>query len=304
MTEEKRNMGSSGFEEKEEQKIIRLVKERIPGISVGAVKMKKNNGYEREGFEFRVKDSFTGIIIYREDVSAVCGEKCTAEEAADYICSAAEKELRTVFDIGDIRDWKKARHLIYRKVVNYERNRHRLPSLVHRRYLDLAEVYYLRVRIPGKGCGTAEVSVQFLEEWGVPEKELSGWADANMDADGYRIQPVQEVLQEFLSSGEPGIPDSGMYVIANGRKELGAGIMTRPECMKDFMRQIGTDCYILPGSMHELLAYPCGKDMGAEELQQMVAEVNQTAVSPEEFLSDHVYFCHMDTGVVELCSSV
>lgn len=38
MAEEKRNMGSSGFEGKEEQKIIRLVKERIPGISVGAVK--------------------------------------------------------------------------------------------------------------------------------------------------------------------------------------------------------------------------------------------------------------------------
>ena len=90
----------------------------------------------------------------------------------------------------------------------------------------------------------------------------------------------------------------------NSRKELGAGIMTRPECMKAFMRQIGTDCYILPGSIHGLLAYPCGKDMGAEDLQQMVAEVNQAAVPPEKFLSDSVYFCHMDTRKLELCCNI
>lgn len=304
MEKEKKYMGNSGFEKEKEQKVIRLVEERMPGVTVEAVKMDKNNGYEKEGFQFRAEDGFMGIIIYSKDVAAACGEKCTAEEAADYICSVAEKELRTVFDPGDIRDWKKARYLIYRKVVNYERNRERLPSLVHRRYLDLAEVYYLKVRIPGRGWGTAEVSVQLLEEWGIQEAELSEWADVNMDADGYRVQSMQEVLWGLLPSGEPDAADPGMYLILNGRKELGAGIMTRPECMKEFMRQIGTDCYILPSSIHELLAYPCGKDMEAEGLQQMVEEVNQTAVSPEEFLSNHVYFCHMDTGEMELCSSV
>ena len=60
--------------------------------------------------------------------------------------------------------------------------------------------------------------------------------------------------------------------------------MTRPEYMKNFMRQIGTDCHILPCSIHELLAYPCGMDMDEEDLKQIVAEVNRAAVSPEEFL--------------------
>ena len=304
MAEEKKNVGDSGFEIKKEQAVIRLAEEWMPGISVEPVKINKNNGYEKKGFRFREKDSFTGIAVYREDMEAVCGENCTAEEAAAYICSVAERELQTAPDMEEIRDWGKAGHRVYRKIVNYERNSSRLPLLVHRRYLDLAEVYYLKVRIPGKVRGAMEIPVKLLEEWGISEEELSRRADANMDADGYHMVPIREVLKELLPSGESGIPDPGMYVILNSRKELGAGIMTRREYMKDFMRQIGADCYIIPSSIHELMACPCGKDMRVEDLQQMVAEVSQTAVPPEEFLSDQVYFCHMDTGEVELCCGI
>lgn len=303
MAEEKKSVGNSGFEKEKERNIIRMVEERMPGVIIKTIKMDKNNGYEKEGFLLRAKESFTGIAVYREDMEAACGENCTVEEAADHICSVAERELRTVPDMEDISDWEKARHMVYRKIVNYEKNSCRLPDLVHRRFLDLAEVYYLKIRIPEKGWGVTEVTVQLQEEWGIPEEELSGWADANMDADGYHMVPMRTVLQEILPSGEPDIPEPGLYVILNGSGELGAGIMTRPEYMRDFMQQIGTDGYILPSSIHELLVCPCGKDVEEENLKQIIMEVNQTAVSPEEFLSDSVYFCHMDTGEVELCCS-
>ena len=125
-----------------------------------------------------------------------------------------------------------------------------------------------------------------------------------MDADGYHLVPMQEVLKGLYLSGKSGIPDLELYLILNSREELGAGIMTRQECMKDFMQQIGTDCYVLPSSIHELLVCPCGKGMKEKELKQMVEKVNQVAVQPEEFLSDNVYVCHMDTGEVELCSGM
>ena len=35
---------------------------------------------------------------------------------------------------------------------------------------------------------------------------------------------------------------------------------------------------------------------------EVLRGVNRDVVSLEDFLSDSVYFCHMDTGEVELCS--
>ena len=308
------NTGAMNTKEGKEQLIVRMVEEKMPYVTVGIVEADKNNGYKRTGFQFCKKGSPSGIILYPESMEAACGEGYTAEEAADYLCSVAEKELQVVSGFEKIREWETVRCRVYKKVVNYERNSSRLPSLVHRRYLDLAEVCYFRVRIPGKDWGVAEVSVKMLEEWGITEEKLFEQANANMDAEEYRVRTMREVMREIileeefpqggLSEGEcpeTDFQDGGVYLILNSRKEFGAGIMTRPGRMKEFMQQIGTDCYILPCSVHELLAYPCGQDAGAEELQKMVWEANREAVSPEEFLSDHVYFCHMDSGEVDLC---
>ncbi len=94
-----------------------------------------------------------------------------------------------------------------------------------------------------------------------------------------------------------------MYLIVNRRKEYGAGILSSRGQMKKFMEQIGEACYILPCSLHELIVVSESQGRDAKILQELVREVNRSAVvSPEEFLSDSVYFCHMDTGEVELCS--
>ena len=46
---------------------------------------------------------------------------------------------------------------------------------------------------------------------------------------------------------------------------------------------------MLPSSIHETLIIPKDAGMEFKELEQMVQEVNQTQVAPEERLSDHVY---------------
>ena len=176
---EKENTEAMNTKEGKEQLIVRMVEERMPDVTVGMVEADKNNGCRRTGFQFCKKGSPSGIILYPESLEAACGEGYTAEEATDYLCSVAEKELQVAAGFEKIRNWETARSKVYKKVVNYERNSHRLPSLVHRRYLDLAEVCYFRVRIPGKDWGVAEVSIKMLEEWGITEEELFGQANAN-----------------------------------------------------------------------------------------------------------------------------
>ena len=49
------------------------------------------------------------------------------------------------------------------------------------------------------------------------------------------------------------------------------------------------DLFILPSSVHEVLALPDNKMIGIENLRNMVREINATVVAKTEVLSDLVY---------------
>ena len=83
--------------------------------------------------------------------------------------------------------------------------------------------------------------------------------------------------------------------------EFAAGVITHPQIMKRFMEQIGSDGYLLPSSIDEFLVVPALQGISPDALSAMVEEVNQTVLSPSSFLSDHVYYCHKETGEVEIC---
>ena len=48
--------------------------------------------------------------------------------------------------------------------------------------------------------------------------------------------------------------------------------------------------YILPSSIHEVILVPESFGLEPERMQEMVKEINQTGVAPEEVLSDSVYY--------------
>ena len=59
--------------------------------------------------------------------------------------------------------------------------------------------------------------------------------------------------------------------------------------MERLHNEIG-NFYILPSSIHEIIAVPASGGFEIAMLYSMVKEVNSTAVSEEDFLSDIVYF--------------
>ena len=46
---------------------------------------------------------------------------------------------------------------------------------------------------------------------------------------------------------------------------------------------------MIPSSVHEMIIVPMTESITRKELDQMVKEVNENVVDPEEILSDHVY---------------
>lgn len=85
---------------------------------------------------------------------------------------------------------------------------------------------------------------------------------------------------------------SGSRIYKSRLKGLldGAGSILLPSVQKRMEQKYGSCFAILPSSRHEVLVAPLTD--GVQEAifyQKMVKEVNETQVSPEDFLSDHVY---------------
>ena len=87
--------------------------------------------------------------------------------------------------------------------------------------------------------------------------------------------------------------DEQMFVATVPDKIHGAGVIAYQDFMDQAAERAGGDFFILPSSIHELLIIPDNGNMGFEQLQDMVREVNETQVAPEEKLTDSVY--HYDT---------
>ena len=83
--------------------------------------------------------------------------------------------------------------------------------------------------------------------------------------------------------------DDNMYVLTNYLRQYGAACMFYQGVLSKFAMTVGTDFYILPSSVHEVILLPVRKDYTKEKLQEMVRQVNRTQVAEEDVLSDNIY---------------
>ena len=92
-----------------------------------------------------------------------------------------------------------------------------------------------------------------------------------------------------------------MYVISNSAKMNGAASMFYEDALSSLSEKLGTDLYILPSSVHEVIAV--STDMGnPNELAAMVAEINMDQVALDERLSNQVYHYDKDLRKVTLAT--
>ena len=79
----------------------------------------------------------------------------------------------------------------------------------------------------------------------------------------------------------------------------GAGLILQEDLMQQIGEIVGGDFYILPSSCHEVLVIPESMGMDVKELSAMVQQVNETEVSTEDRLSDHVQHYDSKEAVME-----
>ncbi|MCR5338722.1 MAG: DUF5688 family protein [Lachnospiraceae bacterium] len=187
-------------------------------------------------------------------------------------------------------------------VVNAEKNAKMLENTPHKMKEDLAIIYKIFLGKTGESVGTVTVKQEHLEYWGMSLDELHECAMRNSkDLMPVKVEDLSSLLSEMGFPVMPPVDDDKemMYVISNEQRINGAAGFLYSDCLDKLARKLGTDLYIIPSSIHELLAVST-KSINAMELAKIIKEVNQTQVAEDEQLSDHVYKYEAETKTFSL----
>lgn len=231
-------------------------------------KIVNKNGVMKDAIVVALPNSNMSPIFYVDSYSEM-----TDYELANYILDYVKNDTTTDQLNADVlADWDLVKDKL-RLCIRPQT----CDNTVVRKFLDLE--LYVRIQFNNSEghSMSAKINNGMLDEfdritvWDVSIDEVFEQAIFNMNYQKY----------SFMDSLNVGSTIDNYY---------GASIMADADFLKQTWNEFGSDFYILPSSVHEVLFVPVADGITVESLREMVAGVNATEVSEEDYLSDNVYF--------------
>lgn len=281
------------------RELVEAVKEVAgAGYEVQQNMVMKNNGVELQSIIVRSVGEVVSPTMYVDKfIEKIEKEEMSVSEAAEKIFGLYEenKSPELGISISDLKNKDFILSHVEYYLVNGSRNRERLKEIPHRELLDLAVMYRVVIGSNENGVASFVVSDRMMEIANITKEELDEAAVLNTKKAGFVVKKMEDIISEMIGMMEipeetfDEIPDGPkMYVLTNNRRVNGANVILYEEILGDLADQLEEDLYILPSSVHEVLAIPSSY-ASQDELKFMVREVNNTNVSNEEILGYQVY---------------
>jgi hypothetical protein len=278
--------------------------------TIDIYKVTKNNGQILDGLVILEDGRNIAPAIYLDSFFQLYQEGKTFEEVYHRIlASYRSHRADSCVDVSFFTDYRKVRHRIAYKLVNYEKNRELLTHVPHIPYLDLAIVFFCLVRMDAAyGNATILITDTHMNYWNVSARTLLEAARENTEQMlGSTLKNIRQVIQELEEcplnpeENRSEAPELPMYVLTNESSYFGAACMLYEGLLEKVARQMNADLYILPSSIHEVILVPATRALNPESLSKMVREVNQSSLMEEEILSDHAYYYRRTEHAVSSC---
>lgn len=276
----------------------------------------KNNGLHLIGLEFK-DDSNVAPIIYMNNYYMAFCNGCTFKELTQQLIREYKK-VRTdkYINIEPLLDYDNIKDRITCRLVNYEMNKCMLSDMPHVRYLDLAKIYVISLFAEDYISSEVKINYGMLQLWGKTTDEIDVIATENTEKlFTARIISMEEALREVMKNKESSnsmdkevmawLDDEDnnvvpLYIATNQYSQNGAIVMCYKNLLKDFADSIGSDVYILPSSVHELLLMKTS-EQEFDALKNMVYEINRSDVmEKDQILSDNVYIYSREKDSIEI----
>lgn len=282
-----------------------LVKENV-SIRLGSRyevtinKITKNNDTILSGLTIRQGDLNISPTIYlNEYYEGYENGRYTLYSIVNHIIETYKKnKTDKSVDMKFFLDFDSVRPFIVHRIINTERNKDFLKDVPHVEFLDLSIVFMAIINGYANykdGLASITVTNSHCKIWEIGIDELIFTARQNTP----RLMPatlktMDEILMKAKASGAEDIPTSAygsnMMVVSNNYGLYGASTMLDKNYLRDLSDAFGSNYYILPSSIHELIVLVDNFGTYSEELKEVVRSINATMVDPVEVLSDSVYY--------------
>lgn len=260
----------------------------------------KNNNVEKVALLIKENESNISPTLYLNDHFEAYQNGYSMEDISKEIVSIYSKAMKDKDNIylSDISNFESVKERIGMKLVNTKMNEKLLSVSPNIKKEDLSAVFIVHFPVlENDASATALINNDLMNSWGVDKHTLFELAQENVLRDNPPLlTSMEDTMMAIMFEKEPPnrlndatLDTTEMYVLSNKTKVNGAAIMIYPQIMSNIQKQLGTDYYILPSSIHECLILSKNGPMTAKELQNMVQEVNANEVDKMEFLSNNVY---------------
>lgn len=274
----------------------------------------KNNGIVMHGLAISYPGSNISPCIYLDEVFGEYKSGRSLESITESILNTAQESINTPDEFkniqNDFMNFEKIQDKIIMVAINSEKNQELLSQVPHTPKEDLALIYKIALKDgSSEQLGTITIRNEHLTKWGKTLDDLHNKAVENTPKLlPPQINTMNDLMKEMAKNN--GFPDEiaklmvsdipeqmQMYIISNKSRVNGAATMFYDGVLSSMSDKLGTDLYVLPSSVHEVIVISTQAGE-PDDLQEMVQEINNSEVAPEERLSDSVY--KFDSKVKEL----
>lgn len=266
-------------------------------FTVTSAIVRKNNNTKHYSISIRKDEEPTVPTLYVDDILEDIGDsKISIWDGIKKILvryNDARKLTPKFADLKILSDKSYILKHVYYQLINATANKELLSTVPHKKFLDLAVIFRVTVDEVQDTSYTYILKEEMTKLAGLTFEELDAAAAKNTKARGFLHIPLSEIVHIYM----PG--KNQPYVLTNPEKTYGANILLFPEELAKTAYVFEEDFYLIPSSIHELMAHPVSsieKEYLLETLRS--ANADPTVVKKEEVLGYRIYRYNRETGTV------
>ncbi len=268
-------------------------------MEITFIRVDKQNRLGLHGCTLAMPEAAAAPTFYLEDLYEAYRNGTAVKDIAEGVIEFAKENVCTIIPNGiDVTDYESVRENLGLTVINAETNSEYLESLVCEFIEGLALVPIIFIK-DKNSTGCIKIKKDLLTFWGVTASEVMEEAKENAPK---IMMPTFRAMEDILRedscpvSDDLSVPEEAeLFVVSNEYFACGASVAFYPGFLESIGKGLGTDFYVLPSSINELILL---RDLGQNplELLQIVKTVNRTQLQPEEVLADAVFYYSRSGG--------
>ena len=264
------------------------------------------NGIVYTAMTVRLKDQTTVPAINLDEMFAAY-ERGVPLAAIGARMAEISMTESPVYDTSLFNSYETMKKNLFIRVCGVEGNKEMLEQIPHKTIENLAITFHIMVNNSEEGMSSAAITNSIMDSLGLTPEQL--YKDSLQNSPNIlpaKVDSMINVLSGLTDIDMDSIDvhsQPQMVVVTNHSGINGASALFYPGVMDQVGEQLHGSYFVLPSSIHEVIAIPTSLGSNYRELERMVHEINIMTVAPEDRLSDNVYRYDTKTKVFELASA-